>query len=57
MITIKANKNLYSVTPIGLGMEYVYGEPKAFKAAPNGSRTGEDNCVSAVAIYNFKAFS
>ncbi|OTG66480.1 DcaP family trimeric outer membrane transporter [Acinetobacter silvestris] len=58
----KANKNLwqawgnlfYSPTkPISLGLEYVYGEREAFVAAPNGSKTGEDNRVSAVAIYNF----
>ena len=58
----KANKNLwqawgnvfYSPTkPLSFGLEYVYGEREAFKAAPNGSTTGEDNRVSAVAIYNF----
>ncbi|OTG82437.1 DcaP family trimeric outer membrane transporter [Acinetobacter sp. ANC 4648] len=58
----KANKNLwqawgnlfYSPTkPISLGLEYVYGERETFVAAPNGSKTGEDNRVSAVAIYNF----
>ena len=58
----KANKNLwqawgnmfYSPTkPVSLGLEYVYGEREAFKAAANGSNTGEDNRVSAVAIYNF----
>ena len=44
----------YSPTkPVSLGLEYVYGEREAFKAAANGSNTGEDNRVSAVAIYNF----
>lgn len=44
----------YSPTkPISLGLEYVYGEREAFVAAPNGSKTGEDNRVNAVAIYNF----
>lgn len=58
----KANKDLWQawanvfynpVKPISLGVEYVYGEREAFVAAPNGSKTGEDNRVSAVAIYNF----
>lgn len=44
----------YSPTkPISLGVEYVYGEREAFTAAPNGSKTGEDNRINAVAIYNF----
>ena len=44
----------YSPTkPLSLGVEYVYGEREAFAAAPNGSKTGEDNRVNAVAIYNF----
>ena len=41
------------IKPISLGLEYVYGERKAVVSAPNGSNTGEDNRVSAVAIYNF----
>lgn len=58
----KANKDLwqawanvfYSPTkPLSFGLEYVYGEREAFAAAPNGSKTGEDNRVNAVAIYNF----
>lgn len=58
----KANKDLwqawanvfYSPTkPLSFGVEYVYGEREAFAAAPNGSKTGEDNRVSAVAMYNF----
>lgn len=57
-----ANKNLWQawgnmfyspVKPLSFGLEYVYGEREAFKAAPNGSTTGEDNRVSALAIYNF----
>lgn len=44
----------YSPTkPISIGVEYVYGEREAFAAAPNGSKTGEDNRINAVAIYNF----
>lgn len=44
----------YSPTkPLSFGLEYVYGEREAFGAAPNGSKTGEDNRVNAVAIYNF----
>ncbi|MFW1859666.1 DcaP family trimeric outer membrane transporter [Acinetobacter defluvii] len=58
----KANKDLWQawgnvfyspVKPISLGVEYVFGEREAFGAAPNGSKTGEDNRVNAVAIYNF----
>ena len=58
----KANKDLwqawanifYSPTkPLSFGLEYVYGEREAFGAAPNGSKTGEDNRLNAVAIYNF----
>ena len=44
----------YSPTkPISLGLEYVYGEREAVGKAANGSQTGEDNRVNAVAIYNF----
>ena len=44
----------YSPTkPLSFGLEYVYGEREDFAAAPNGSKTGEDNRVNAVAIYNF----
>lgn len=39
--------------PLSFGLEYVYGEREAFGAAPNGSKTGVDNRVNAVAIYNF----
>lgn len=58
----KANKELwqawanvfYSPTkPLSFGLEYVYGEREAFGAAPNGSKTGEDNRLNVVAIYNF----
>lgn len=57
-----ANKELWQawanifyspVKPISFGIEYVYGERKAFAAAPNGSQRGEDNRVNALAIYNF----
>lgn len=44
----------YSPTkPISLGLEYVYGEREAAAQADNGSKTGEDNRINAVAIYNF----
>jgi len=45
----------YSPTkPLSFGLEYVYGEREALAAAtPNGSTTGEDNRINAVAIYNF----
>jgi len=59
----KANKDLwqawanvfYSPTkPLSFGLEYVYGEREAFAPATvNGSKTGEDNRINAVAIYNF----
>ncbi|WP_216935454.1 MULTISPECIES: DcaP family trimeric outer membrane transporter [unclassified Acinetobacter] len=58
----RANKDLwqawanvfYSPTkPLSFGLEYVYGERKALAAATNGSDTGEDNRINAVAIYNF----
>lgn len=59
----KANKDLwqawanvfYSPTkPLSFGLEYVYGEREALAAATqNGSTTGEDNRINAVAIYNF----
>ncbi|MFZ0022470.1 DcaP family trimeric outer membrane transporter [Acinetobacter sp.] len=59
----KANKDLwqawanvfYSPTkPLSFGLEYVYGEREALApATPNGSKTGEDNRINAVAIYNF----
>ena len=63
-----ANKDLwqawgnvfYSPTkPLSFGLEYVYGERKAFGPVVDVSNnilsgtTGEDNRVSAVAIYNF----
>lgn len=57
-----ANKDLwqawanvfYSPTkPLSFGLEYVYGERETFGVAPNGSKTGEDNRLNAVAIYNF----
>lgn len=58
----KANKDLWQawanvfyspIKPISLGLEYVYGEREAFGPAPNGSQTGTDNRVNAVAMYNF----
>ncbi|RKG54329.1 hypothetical protein D7V64_05140 [Acinetobacter cumulans] len=58
----KANKDLWQawanlfynpIKPISLGLEYVYGEREAFAPAPNGSQTGTDNRVNAVAMYNF----
>ncbi|MCG7220637.1 DcaP family trimeric outer membrane transporter [Acinetobacter sp. AG3] len=58
----KANKTLWQAwanvfyspkKPLSFGLEYVYGERKAFVAAPNGQDTGEDNRFNAVAMYNF----
>ena len=58
----KANKTLWQAwanvfyspkKPLSFGLEYVYGERKAFVAAPNGQDTGEDNRFNVVAIYNF----
>ncbi len=39
--------------PLSFGLEYVYGERDCFGEAANGSKTGEDNRINAVAIYNF----
>ena len=36
--------------PLSFGLEYVYGEREAFGEAANGSKTGEDNRINAVAI-------
>lgn len=58
----RANKDLwqawanifYSPTkPLSFGLEYVYGERTALEAATTGGKTGEDNRLNAVAIYNF----
>lgn len=58
----KANKTLWQAwanvfyspkKPLSFGLEYVYGERKAFVAAPNGQNIGEDNRFNAVAMYNF----
>lgn len=58
----KANKTLWQAwanvfyspkKPLSFGLEYVYGERKAFVSAPNGQDTGEDNRFNAVAMYNF----
>lgn len=44
----------YSPTkPLSFGLEYVYGEREAVVKAANGSNTGEDNRINAVAIYSF----
>lgn len=63
------NKNLWQAwanlfysprKPLSFGLEYVYGEREAFGPAldkdtkqPISGRTGEDNRINAVAIYNF----
>ncbi|NNG80695.1 MULTISPECIES: DcaP family trimeric outer membrane transporter [Acinetobacter Taxon 24D] len=58
----RANKDLwqawanvfYSPTkPLSFGLEYVYGERTALEAATTGGKTGEDNRINMVAIYNF----
>lgn len=59
----KANKELwqgwgnvfYSPTqPLSFGLEYVYGEREAFAPEKvNGSKTGTDSRLNAVAMYNF----
>lgn len=48
-----ANAFYQPTQPLSLGVEYVYGERKAAVAAANGERTGEDNRVNLVAIYQF----
>lgn len=58
----KANKHMWQAwanvfyspkKPLSFGLEYVYGERKAFAAGVNGQDTGEDNRFNAVAMYNF----
>ncbi|WP_287907503.1 DcaP family trimeric outer membrane transporter [Acinetobacter sp.] len=58
----KANKHVWQAwanvfyspkKPLSFGLEYVYGERKAFAAGVNGQDTGEDNRFNAVAMYNF----
>ena len=58
----KVNKELWQtwanifyspIKPISFGLEYVYGERKAYAADLQGSDTGIDNRINAVAIYNF----
>lgn len=63
-----ANKDLWQAwanifysprKPLSFGLEYVYGERKAYGPVldeddqPVSGRTGEDNRINAVAIYNF----
>nr|WP_104484128.1 DcaP family trimeric outer membrane transporter [Acinetobacter indicus] len=57
----KTNKDLWQAwanvfysprKPLSFGLEYVYGERTALEAV-NGSKTGEDNRINMVAIYNF----
>ncbi|ALH96077.1 DcaP family trimeric outer membrane transporter [Acinetobacter equi] len=58
----KINKELWQawanvfyspVKPISLGLEYVYGERKAYADDVQGSNKGIDNRFNAVAIYTF----
>nr|WP_286422407.1 DcaP family trimeric outer membrane transporter [Acinetobacter indicus] len=48
-----ANVYYSPIKPVSLGLEYVYGEREAVVPAANGSKTGEDNRINMVAIYNF----
>lgn len=48
-----ANVFYSPIKPVSLGLEYVYGEREAVVPAANGSKTGEDNRINMVAIYNF----
>ncbi|WP_394804332.1 DcaP family trimeric outer membrane transporter [Acinetobacter indicus] len=49
-----ANVFYSPIKPVSLGLEYVYGEREAVvPPAANGSKTGEDNRINMVAIYNF----
>ena len=52
-----ANVFYSPIKPVSLGLEYTYGERETF-AAPNAttpltSKTGEENRVNVVALYNF----
>nr|WP_228721975.1 DcaP family trimeric outer membrane transporter [Acinetobacter indicus] len=48
-----ANVFYSPIKPVSLGLEYVYGEREAVVPAANDSKTGEDNRINMVAIYNF----
>jgi opacity protein-like surface antigen len=52
-----ANVFYSPVKPVSLGLEYTYGERETFSApnatTPLTSKTGEENRVNVVAIYNF----
>lgn len=48
-----ANVFYSPIKPVSLGLEYVYGEREAVVPTANGSKTGEDNRINMVAIYNF----
>lgn len=48
-----ANVFYSPIKPVSLGLEYVYGEREVVVPAANGSKTGEDNRINMVAIYNF----
>ena len=48
-----ANVFYSPIKPVSLGLEYVYGEREAVVPAADGSKTGEDNRINMVAIYNF----
>ncbi|WP_413351189.1 DcaP family trimeric outer membrane transporter [Acinetobacter zhairhuonensis] len=52
-----ANVFYSPIKPVSLGLEYTYGERETFSApnatTPLSSKTGEENRVNMVAIYNF----
>ena len=48
-----ANVFYSPVKPVSLGLEYTYGERETFSTPTMDSKTGEENRVNVVAIYNF----
>ena len=48
-----ANVFYQPVKPVALGLEYTTGERETFKTPTQNSRTGDDQRVNMVAIYNF----
>lgn len=48
-----ANLFYSPVKPVSFGLEYTMGERKTFETPQQGSRTGDDQRVNMMAIYNF----
>lgn len=48
-----ANVFYSPIKPVSLGLEYTYGERETFSTPTLTSKTGEENRVNVVALYNF----